>query len=88
MRASSISSLDTVRLIAEIVTEGTGVRVVFGNSWSFDVKKKELMIPKYSAYYSSEIGAILHEVGHSRFSETDTITKTRGEHLLVNGVED
>lgn len=78
---------DNVRLLAEMVTEGTDVKIRFGDSWQYNTKEKVLTIPHYKEYYNSEVGVILHEVGHSRFT-TSHHFQSRAEHELINALED
>ena len=83
-------SRDNVKLLAELVTEGTNTRVSIGKSdsgWSWNGSTNTLNIPNAQQYADEEVGIVLHEVGHSRFTTSHKL-KSQSEHELVNAMED
>lgn len=89
-------------LVANLVSDKTGIRMIAQpHGWASNIKAGIIYYPKYTHYTDADLGFLLHEAGHLRFSDISHdltnelkawVSKTgkRAEQVwsLVNALED
>jgi len=58
-------------IIANVVAKGTGITVKPGDQWCINMKTKVIEYPKDTWLMESDLGFIVHEAAHARFSWND-----------------
>lgn len=58
-------------IIANVVAKGTGITVRPGDRWCINMKTKVIEYPKDTWLMESDLGFIVHEAAHARFSWND-----------------
>lgn len=62
---------DNFNFIANIIANKLNIKLSPGNEWSADISNNVIYYPKGIPLYQSDIGFLIHEASHLRFTVTD-----------------
>ena len=67
----SIDKSREFNIIANILSDKVGVKILPKETWACNILKKEIYYPRGTMLIESDIGYIIHEAGHIRFTTFD-----------------